>query len=218
VDNGRTTLVSPNLNLSAITDPHVAFYYYYVNDAGSNPGEDPLVVSVSNDGGSTWVQVASILVSNYKWERYDFRVEDFVPKTSTVKVRFIAQDVGAGGSIVEAAVDDFGYYTPPVQSGVGDGPAAQLPPDAGKLLAGPNPFQAAVDLNLQLPGPTQLSVKVFDATGRLVRTLHEGPAAADWSVRWDGTDQVGQRAPGGIYFVRASGDNFQRVARLVRIR
>ena len=30
VDNGRTTLTSPNINLSGATDPHITFYYWYV--------------------------------------------------------------------------------------------------------------------------------------------------------------------------------------------
>lgn len=214
VDGGRTTLVSPNLNLSAATDPHITFYYWYVNDVGSNPGEDAFDIAISNNGGTNWVTVASILLSNHAWEAYDFRVLDFTTPTATIKVRFIAQDLG-GGSIVEAGVDDFGWYEPVPQSGT---PVETAPPVAGALAAGPNPFLMATDLSLTLAAPGRLEVRVFDAAGRLVRTLYEGASGTAWNTRWDGHDEQGRSVPPGLYFVRAIGVDFERSMRIVRLR
>jgi hypothetical protein len=214
VDNGITTLTSPGMNLSAVTDPHVSFFYWYTNDGGSNPGSDPFVVQISSNGGGSWVTVLSTLVSNHAWDAFDFRVSDFVTPTATVLVRFIAQDLG-GGSIVEAGVDDFGYYAAPPQSAV---PGDVAPREAGVLRLGPNPFQTAADIRLSLPAPMPLAVRIFDASGRLVRVLHDGPAPAEWSGRWTGHDGRGTTVPSGIYFVEARGHGFSRTGRLVRIR
>jgi len=214
VDGGRTTLVSPNIDLSATSDPHIAFYYWYVNDVGSNPGEDAFEIAISSNGGTSWVPVASILLSNHAWEAYDFRVLDFTTLTATIKVRFIAQDL-LGGSIVEAGVDDFGWYEPVPQSGT---PVEAAPVAAGAITAGPNPFLTAADLSLTMSSPGRLAVRVFDTTGRLVRTLHDGESPAGWSARWDGQDEQGRPVSPGLYFVRATGADFERSTRIVRLR
>ena len=54
-------------------------------------------------------------------------------------------------------------------------------------------------------GPARLAI--FDARGRLVRTLLDGGlAAGDHVVAWDGRDDSGRAAPSGVYFSRlASG-------------
>jgi choice-of-anchor B domain-containing protein len=215
VDNGKTTLTTPLLNLSGQTDPHITFYYWFVNDVGANAGEDPFQVAISNDGGANWVPVASILQANHAWEAYDFRVLDFLAPTATMRVRFVAQDL-LGGSLVEAGVDDFGWYRPLPQSGT---PIGGGGPRAGAVLsAGPNPFLLAADLRLQRGAAGPLDVRIYDPAGRLVRTLHDGPAVADWSSRWDGRDDVGAPVPPGVYFVRAVGNDFERSLRIVRLR
>jgi hypothetical protein len=42
-----------------------------------------------------------------EWTRVEFYLEDYVPLTNEMRVRFVAQDNGVGGSIVEAGIDDF---------------------------------------------------------------------------------------------------------------
>ena len=60
--------------------------------------------------GSNWVNVEVVGPNDGQntggWLFNEFVVTDFVPLTSTVQMRFIAEDAG-NGSIVEAAVDDF---------------------------------------------------------------------------------------------------------------
>jgi choice-of-anchor B domain-containing protein len=215
VDNGKTTLTTPTFSLVGRTDPHITFYYWFVNDVGANAGEDPFDIAISTNGGASWTPVASILRANHAWEPYDFRVLDYVALSASMKVRFVAQDLG-GGSLVEAGIDDFGWYEPVPQSGIPD--ASGVPAPAGALTAGLNPFLVATDLHLAMAAPGPLDVRVFDPAGRLVRTLHAGPAPADWTVRWDGHDDAGAAVPPGVYFVRATGKDFERSARVVRLR
>jgi choice-of-anchor B domain-containing protein len=217
VDNGRTTLTSPVFDLSSLPEAVVSFYYWYVNDVGSNPGEDPFQIDISTNGGSTWTNVANILASNHAWERYEFRVADVVAPGPNMRMRFVAMDLG-GGSVVEAGVDDFGWFEPTPQSAVPDGGAAARP--RGPVLsAGPNPFLLGAEVRLELVAPAaRVDVSVFDAAGRLIRTVHDGPAPAAARFAWDGRDAGGAFVPPGVYFVRASGPDFTRTARLVRLR
>jgi len=109
VDTGRTTLLSNTYNLAAVASPVVSYWRWYVNN-GNSAVDDSFRVDISNNGGANWVNVETLAPGNAQasggWYRHEFRVADFVAPTSTVRVRFVAEDLGSG-SIVEAAIDDF---------------------------------------------------------------------------------------------------------------
>ena len=66
----------------------------------------------------------------------------------------------------------------------------------------PNPFNPKTEIRFGLPAAATADLKVYDTTGRLVRTLLDGaPYGAGFHrVSWDGTDDRGQRASTGVYF------------------
>jgi predicted outer membrane repeat protein len=70
----------------------------------------------------------------------------------------------------------------------------------------PNPFQGVTVITYGIPAGAQRSpvtVKVFDATGRVVRTLvggDKGPGT--YRVTWTGTDDRGAQLSSGAYFSR----------------
>ena len=68
----------------------------------------------------------------------------------------------------------------------------------------PNPAPGGVtQFRFALPTTQPATLRVYDVAGRLVRRLHEGPAAAGFhDVRWDGTDRAGRTVPSGTYFAR----------------
>jgi len=76
----------------------------------------------------------------------------------------------------------------------------------------PNPLRGAASILLGRSNPRGTDVRVFDARGRLVRTL--GPAFAH-SIQWDGRDDSGAPLAPGVYFVRA-GDGPAVRATIVR--
>jgi len=80
------------------------------------------------------------------------------------------------------------------QSGLAEDPV--LPPSVQRpLTAWPNPFRTTVELSL--PGIQTAHARIYDNSGRLVRTLSgTGP----WT--WDGRDETGRRVASGIYFCR----------------
>lgn len=106
VDGGFTTLLSPVYNLTTYDEPVIECWYWYSNNLGGAPNADSMPVEITNNGGTTWVQLADISVSNNAWSRAQWRVRDFVTPTANVRVRFVARDL-ATGSLVEAAIDDF---------------------------------------------------------------------------------------------------------------
>jgi hypothetical protein len=64
----------------------------------------------------------------------------------------------------------------------------------------PNPFRGAATVTLTLPEPSEVTVALFDALGRRVALLHEGPLAAGrHAFALDGG-----ALPAGVYVVRAT--------------
>ncbi|MBM4114705.1 MAG: hypothetical protein FJ252_02370 [Phycisphaerae bacterium] len=106
VDGGTTTLTCPMFNLAGFADGVVSYARWYSNNTGSAPNADSMPIEISNDGGSTWVQMELVTENLNAWATKSFRIGQFVTPTATMKVRFRARDEGAG-SVVEAGVDDF---------------------------------------------------------------------------------------------------------------
>ena len=69
-------------------------------------------------------------------------------------------------------------------------------------LSSANPGRGAV-LQYTLPADARVSLAIYDAQGRVVRTLvHQDAAAGTFRATWDGLDQAGQSLPNGLFFAR----------------
>jgi hypothetical protein len=73
-------------------------------------------VQLSNDNGANWTYLENTMTSDARWRMAAYRVEDILTPTAQMKIRFIASDSLrptvnlSGGSLVEAAMDDFIVY------------------------------------------------------------------------------------------------------------
>ena len=85
--------------------------------------------------------------------------------------------------------------------GVGDG---EVMPTAFALRQNrPNPFSGTTEIRFELPAATPVRLEVFDAQGRVVRTLAQGSFPVGFhSVVWDQRDASGAHVRPGIYFYR----------------
>jgi flagellar hook assembly protein FlgD len=71
---------------------------------------------------------------------------------------------------------------------------------------GNNPLrQGSAVINLTLAKADRVTVKIFDVSGRLVRTLADGQlfkaGKVDPALTWDGLDNTGRPVARGAYFV-----------------
>jgi hypothetical protein len=116
IDGGVTTLMTPAFSLTTVAEPRISYARWYSNDKGASPNADSMPVQISNNNGATWVQLESVTENLNAWSNKTFRVADFVTPTATMRVRWLASDLGSG-SLVEAGVDDFRVFgincTPP---------------------------------------------------------------------------------------------------------
>jgi choice-of-anchor B domain-containing protein len=106
VDGGATTLTSPTLDASALLgDAYIAYTRWYSNNQGAAPNADSMLVLISNNDGASWLPLETVTENAGQWVDKQFRIRDFLPATSQMRIQFIARDLGSG-SIVEAGVDD----------------------------------------------------------------------------------------------------------------
>ena len=114
VDGGNTTLISPEYDLSDYSSIVVSYWKWYTNNVGDNPSNDVWEVSVSNNGGGAWTILEQTTQTDNTWTFMQFLIdESMLDLNGQVQFRFVAADEfyngdnGSGGSIVEAAIDDF---------------------------------------------------------------------------------------------------------------
>ncbi|MEO5988149.1 MAG: FG-GAP-like repeat-containing protein [Candidatus Eisenbacteria bacterium] len=80
----------------------------------------------------------------------------------------------------------------------------------------PNPTRSMTNVRWAMAREGRAQVSVMDLGGRLVRTLHDGVAAAgEQSSRWDLRDESNARVAPGLYFVRFEAPG--EVARTTRL-
>jgi PKD repeat protein len=67
----------------------------------------------------------------------------------------------------------------------------------------PNPFNPSTEIHYELAEAGHVSLRIYDAQGRAVRTLVNGFMPRDFhSVEWDGRDDHGRSLGSGIYIYR----------------
>jgi hypothetical protein len=77
----------------------------------------------------------------------------------------------------------------------------------------PNPVADRTALSYSLPQGGVVDVKVLDATGRVVRTLHEGEQRAGaYEIMWNRQDDAGRVVASGVYYavLRVNGQELTR--------
>jgi hypothetical protein len=92
-----------------------------------------------------------------------------------------------------------------------------------KLDVFPNPFRQTTEIRYQISGVGQdfsLALKIFDATGRLVKDLSRFTAydLRSTSITWYGDDDLGRELPAGVYFVRLESSRYKEVEKVILLR
>lgn len=108
--------------------------------------------------------------------------------------------VPGGSYLYRVAMDDAGG--PAFSALVVPAEATATPPGGGARLGQnyPNPFGGETLIQLRLATSEQVSVRIYDLRGRLVRRLFDGAAGPSTPpLRWDGRDDAGNRMPSGKY-------------------
>jgi hypothetical protein len=164
----KTTLQTAAIDLRNVKSPMLKFWYYHRSEQVFAATANSFRVTVSTNDGSSWREA-------YKsTEVFDGWTSVIVPITlgatanDKVKIRFLAQ--AAGGTIVEAGVDDIEILepipasTPGGTGDVADGEALKL-----DIATYPNPVShGKFTFNYTLPQTTVVQTELKNVMGRTV--------------------------------------------------
>lgn len=83
----------------------------------------------------------------------------------------------------------------------------------------PNPFSPETQIGFDLPSAGRAEIRIYDARGRLVRTLvNENRPAGRQSVKWDGRDASGREVASGVYFYSLSAPGVDENRRMILVK
>jgi len=104
-----------------------------------------------------------------------------------------------------------GYYTTEKTGGGGSRAVAGNQPILHSILTYPNPTKNDIIFNLGIPREERVTLKIFDVSGREVKTLLDKRIEAGYHiVRLDDIN-----LPSGIYFARLVTENYKETKKLV---
>jgi hypothetical protein len=137
------------------------------------------------------------------------------PDTNYFSVPFYYDSLIIAG---DAGTLDFVIYHSSV--GVNEEKPTRVSCEATRLYeCRPNPFTGSTSIRAEIPNKDgeEGSVKVYDASGRVVRVLCNGGSGV-LSFTWEGRDDRGRYLPGGIYFIGLELPNLRLTRKAVLVR
>jgi hypothetical protein len=80
----------------------------------------------------------------------------------------------------------------------------------------PNPVSQSTTISFSILQSGNISVAIYDITGRLIKNLFDGPLnPGEHQIYWDVNDDA---VDGGVYFLNLTGENFFRSCKLVVVK
>lgn len=126
-------------------------------------------------------------------------------------------DYADDGQVVFALSLFSGTFPMGEVAGVGEGVPASYPTLLRNI---PNPFNPSTTIAFELPEAGAVSLRVFDATGRLVDVLLDNAAATSGhnEVVWTGRDGTGRSVSAGVYFYLLETAELRETRKMVLVR
>ncbi|EQB63767.1 MAG: Propeptide peptidase M4 and M36 [candidate division Zixibacteria bacterium RBG-1] len=82
----------------------------------------------------------------------------------------------------------------------------------------PNPFNNSTIIKFALPTDGQVSLKIYNVTGQLVKEFNEIKSAGFHSFSWDGTNIRGEKVSSGVYLYNLEAENFREVKKMTLLK
>ncbi|MGQ9535057.1 MAG: clostripain-related cysteine peptidase [bacterium] len=103
--------------------------------------------------------------------------------------------------------------------------AKNLKAESRKLAVYPNPFSTLTKISYAVDGKTAepqnsktISLRIYDASGRLVKQFNHLTIQPFNQVAWQGDDDLGRKVPAGVYFVELATGDYKKVEKAILLR
>jgi choice-of-anchor B domain-containing protein len=107
VDGGRTSILSPLMDLSSYQDVSISFHTWFQNSGGQSSPNDSLLVKLSNGVETILIDYRTAQSSSQVWEAHQVDVPENFELTSTMQLIVETMDYDDSGHLVEAGFDKF---------------------------------------------------------------------------------------------------------------
>ena len=177
--------------------------------ATDNHRVDSVSIYYSVDGGGTFPY--TIATGEPNDSLYVWLVPDTPSQSCVVKVEAYDPTPESAGEDVSDAV-----FRIETAVGVGPAPGANV---FGLVQNYPNPFNPLTRMEFSLSVRSHVSLKVYDVSGKPVRTLVDGTLGAGrHSALWNGEDEIGRPVASGVYVTRLEVEGRTAVCKSVLLR
>ena len=87
-----------------------------------------------------------------------------------------------------------------------------------RLVIFPNPFKKEASITYHIAGDSDVALKIFDVSGRLVRQWGHRVLRLSRCISWDGTDDSNQKLPSGVYFLKFKSGDYSATEKVLLIK
>jgi hypothetical protein len=183
-------------------------------------GDDP--VNCADDSNrAPWQAVVRRATGTNNCQRsvsMSFSFSELYPLNCTDQCEF--DDFVINGENADLVIDLFQWAGCPINSSpIGVGDPAGAPRFANQLYqAQPNPANPSAMIRYTIAQKGHVQLRIFDVSGRLVRTLVDevqAPAATPYERVWDGMNDQGQKVGSGVFFYQIDAPGFSSSKKLV---
>jgi hypothetical protein len=215
-NSANWTLTSPTLQASA-DNPTLKFWHWYYMESNYDGGN----VKISTNGGLSWNLItpdggyngtapsSNVGIPNqacYMGQSSSWSQVIFSSLPVTAGQQFLLRwCFGSDASVVYAGwyIDDItGIGLTNILSGISEGSQSVSRPITMLYAPKPNPVTNGIaHISYSIAEASKVTLRVYDASGRVVRTLVNGQAGPGiYNVVWNGQDENHQSVAKGIYF------------------
>jgi Zn-dependent metalloprotease len=209
-------------NVTAYTTLEVDFWFRMV----SMETNEDFWVQYSSNGGSTWQTVATFAqgTGSYVNNTFYHAVVTLTPGTvtfsSTAKLRFICDASANDDDVYIDEIEFRGTTAGSLAEGDNSFVASETLPTSFELKQNyPNPFNPTTTIVFSLPHESNVSIKIYNISGSLVKTLvKDNRPAGVYNVAWNGDNEDGLRVSSGVYIYRIEAGSFTQTRRMVMLK
>ncbi|MCB0291467.1 MAG: T9SS type A sorting domain-containing protein, partial [Calditrichaeota bacterium] len=77
-------------------------------------------------------------------------------------------------------------------------------------------FNPTTQIRFALPQAENVSLRIYDVAGQLIKTLISGNMDAGYyNIQWDGSNQYGSKVASGIYLYRITAGSFVQTKKMI---
>ena len=226
-DNGGTATATVNLTVNAVNDPPQAFGLLeppngtevdtlnptLVWEPGQevDPGDSSnyeVIISTQSDFSDT-VLVAITSDTTFTVPDGLQPAQDYYWKVTCIDTSGARTESGSA----------FMFRTADTATDVESGHSDFVPDEFALFQNYPNPFNPETLITYQLPRNAEVELTIYNLTGQQVRLLvNEAQSVGTHEIRWNGTDDSGNRVSSGVYVYRLRTGDFSQSNKMLLMR